>query len=92
MKIKMVETHRGSEDGFNSKRFEKNREYEVADALARQFVRNGWAVPQSAPATLESTLLGLARANVDFDRIFRPQPTRGNAPTNPATLVAKGEL
>ena len=27
-----------------------------------------------------------------FETMFRPQPTRGTAPQNPATLAAKGEL
>jgi len=26
-----------------------------------------------------------------FEKMFRPQPTRGSAPTNPATLLVKGE-
>ncbi len=27
-----------------------------------------------------------------FEKMFRPQPTRGSAPTNPQTLITKGEL
>lgn len=52
-------------------------------------IDEAFIVPAS---TLAETLLsGLAQANVEFDRIFRPQPTRGSAPTNPATLAAKGD-
>lgn len=44
MKIIMFETRRGSEDGFIVRCFEKARCYEVADTLARSFIRRGWAM------------------------------------------------
>jgi len=40
----MLETRRGSEDGFAVLRFEKGRRYEVAESLARAFIRCGWAM------------------------------------------------
>lgn len=43
MLIKMLETHRGSEDGFEVKRYYAGREYEMGDSLARSFIRNKWA-------------------------------------------------
>ena len=33
----------------------------------------------------------LAEVNLLIVNAFRPQPSRGSAPTNPATLLAKGE-
>jgi len=38
MKIKMLETNPGSEDGFTVKDYEAGHEYEVGDALGRAFV------------------------------------------------------
>jgi len=44
MRIAMLETRRGSEDGFVVRRFEQGRIYDVADMLARTFIRAGWAL------------------------------------------------
>jgi hypothetical protein len=49
MWIEMLETHRGSEDGHNQRRFEKNVRYNMADSLARSFLRAGWCIRTSAP-------------------------------------------
>ncbi len=93
MKIKMLETRRGSEDGFAVKRFEKGEEYEVADTLARTFVNQGYAHSTEQPADPRGNILSnLDRLNTDFNRLFRPQPTRGSAPTQPDTLRAPGKL
>lgn len=44
MRIFMLETRRGSEDGHCVRRFEKHGSYDVADMLARAFLRAGWAI------------------------------------------------
>ncbi len=49
------------------------------------------------PLPIESTAAfqvfdAMARATTDFNRTFRPQPTRGMAPTNPDTLDKTGKL
>lgn len=44
MRILMLETRRGSEDGFVVRRFCRGLSYEVADTLARAFIRAEWAV------------------------------------------------
>jgi hypothetical protein len=41
MKIIMLQTRYGSEDGFVVRRFLQNNEYEIADSLAHQFIRSG---------------------------------------------------
>ena len=89
MKIKMTQTRRGSEDGHVVKRFEKGQEYDVADTLARTFLRHGYAQVVDPAGQVLGTL---DRVTSDFNRLFRPQPTRGSAPTNPSTLAAKGDL
>lgn len=93
MRIKVLETRRGCEDGFTIRRYLKGEVYDVAELTACMFLRNGWAfcdLPEDAttPAatTLASVLSDLAHAPADFNRVFRPQPTRGSAPQNPATL------
>lgn len=45
MRIRMLETRHGCEDGFRVRRFEKGKEYEVADTLAKSFLAAGFAVP-----------------------------------------------
>jgi hypothetical protein len=97
MRIKMLETRRGSEDGFTVRRFEEGEQYDVAEGLARQFLKDGWAYNAESEdevggACSDLVFGPLARANSDFNRLFRPQPTRGTGPTNPATLIAKGDL
>lgn len=41
------------------------------------------------PERTEVDVLG--QVTEQLHRIFRPQPTRGSAPANPATLLAKGD-
>lgn len=43
MKIIMLQTRYGSEDGFTVRLFHQNQEYEVADSLGADFVRVGAA-------------------------------------------------
>lgn len=43
MKIKMLKTRQGSEDGFIIHNYVKGNEYDLADTLATHFLRNGWA-------------------------------------------------
>lgn len=45
MKITMLETRRGTEDGYVVRRFDKGEQYEISGFLANQFIRNGWAEP-----------------------------------------------
>jgi hypothetical protein len=40
MRIIMLQTRYGSEDGFVVRRFIKNQEYEIADSLAAYFIRH----------------------------------------------------
>lgn len=49
MLIFMLETRRGSEDGFAVRQFLAGMTYEVADTLARSFLRAGWAIEPSPP-------------------------------------------
>ncbi|MHC5537544.1 hypothetical protein ACYOEI_04855 [Singulisphaera rosea] len=44
MKITMLETRRGTEDGFTVRRFLKGDTYDVTHALAVTFIRQGWAL------------------------------------------------
>jgi hypothetical protein len=41
MKIIMLQTRYGSEDGFAVRLFRKNQEYEIAETLGAHFVRVG---------------------------------------------------
>lgn len=59
MKITMLATRRGSEDGHVVKRFYEGETYEVADTLARSFIANGWAYP--VESSLFETFKGIAK-------------------------------
>ena len=94
MFIKMLETRRVSDDGFVVRQLHAGDVYELRHSTATMIVRNGWGREvegEATPPSFSGVLDTLARANVDFDQVFRPQPTRGSAPSNPATLLAKGE-
>ena len=43
----MLQSRRGSEDGFSVKMYEEGKEYDVADTLARRFIAQGWATEKS---------------------------------------------
>jgi hypothetical protein len=44
MYVRMLQTRRGSEDGFAVRRFYEGCVYDVADTLARIFINARWAV------------------------------------------------
>lgn len=44
MKIKMLQTRKGTEDGFIIKQFDKDKTYDVRENLGRDFIAQGWAV------------------------------------------------
>ena len=98
MFIKMLETRRVCDDGYIVRHLYAGDTYELSHSTGTMIVRNGWGhevevdvVPPVEPSAYASLVENLFRANMDFDRIFRPQPTRGCAPTNPATLAARGD-
>lgn len=43
MLIKMLVTRMGSEDGFVINRYVRDKFYDVADSMAADFIRKGWA-------------------------------------------------
>jgi len=45
MKIRMLETRKGTEDGFVVKKFIAGEDYEVRDHLAKAFLAAGFAIP-----------------------------------------------
>lgn len=45
MRIKMLQTRRGTEDGFSVQQFFKDHEYDVRDNLACAFIAAGFAEP-----------------------------------------------
>ena len=47
MKIIMLQTRYGSEDGFVVRRFLQNHQYEIADSLGAYFIRLGVAKPKT---------------------------------------------
>lgn len=44
MRVKMLETRRGTEDGYTIRKYYRNEEYEMSDSLARAFLAAGFAV------------------------------------------------
>lgn len=44
MRIKMLETRRGTEDGIAVREYRRGEEYELGDMLARAFLAAGFAV------------------------------------------------
>jgi len=52
MKIIMLKTRYGSEDGFAVRLFHQNQEYEVADSLGAYFVRVGVAMNKEKDSRL----------------------------------------
>ena len=91
MHIKMLETRRGSPDGFTVALYHAGSVYDVGDSLGTRFVRDAWATetdaaPRSASEQLGEFLGSLVAAN----GAFRPQPTPGSAAANPVKLISKG--
>ena len=58
MHIFMLETRRGSEDGFVVRRFHKHHRYDVADTLARAFIAAGWAEYCNSNIKMDSRFRG----------------------------------
>lgn len=44
MKIKMLQTRKGTECGFIIKQFNEGKTYDVRENLGRTFVAQGWAI------------------------------------------------
>lgn len=44
MRLRMLETRRGTEDGFTIRLYEAGCEYDIADTLARSFIADGVGV------------------------------------------------
>lgn len=49
MYVRMTQTRRGSEDGFALRCFHAGAYYDIADTLARRFIRAGWAIEIPEP-------------------------------------------
>lgn len=49
MRVRMLETRRGTEDGFVVRRFEQGIVYDLADCLARRFIAAGRAEAMEKP-------------------------------------------
>lgn len=58
MKIRMLSTHRGSEDGFDVRCYEQGHVYDVREGMGCEFLRKGWAV--CAPASIADDMDELA--------------------------------
>lgn len=80
MKVKMLETRRGSEDGHVVRRFVKGETYDVAEMLAVRFLKNGWAY-NVEPEEEEDHL-------TRFFRSLTVEPYGRPVPTNPETQSA----
>jgi hypothetical protein len=51
MLIQMLETRRGSEDGFAVRCFQQGQCYDMADTLARALINAGFAIEPMAPVS-----------------------------------------
>lgn len=70
MKILMVKTARGAEDGANVRTYEEGKEYELGPApgaldLAAVFVREGWAVADGQGPAAAVAAMGQVQAVVE---------------------------
>lgn len=74
MKITMISTRRGSEDGFTTKQYIKGESYDVSRNMGSMFLRNCWAYNNEQIIEEENIL-----------KYFYPSPTRDTVTTNPAT-------
>lgn len=45
MRVRMLETRSGTEDGYTIRRYLADEEYDLADGLARAFLAAGFAMP-----------------------------------------------
>ncbi len=80
---------------INNKEVRMLNGYVVDDSGAAFCTNPVWhevfAKPLERVSLLTETQL-LQRMHDDMRRMFRPQPTRGSAPQNPATLAERGDL
>lgn len=83
----MLETRRGSEDGFVVRRFHKDHHYDIADTLAQAFIRNKSCEPQAAQDQAEINMILRNRLCdsqdlqehpmfIPYDPYLRPDPLR----------------
>ncbi len=81
MRITMMATQRGSEDGWDVKLYRKGKTDALGDMLARYFIRRRFAVQEGCEPVepFESPFA------------FRFPDPEPRVPTKPATYVAKGE-
>lgn len=45
MRVRMLQTRRGTEDGFRVRQYKYGKVYEIKERLARSFIAAGYAVP-----------------------------------------------
>lgn len=64
-RITMLETRRGTEDGFSMQQYKAGEVYEVADNLAAHFCSSGYARWTPDIATLDSMSWDMARTRPD---------------------------
>ncbi len=57
MRVLMLFTRRGSEDGFVVRQFFEGQRYEMADGLARYFIRQRWAVMCTGDEPVDTSAL-----------------------------------
>ena len=77
MRIRMLETRRGTENGFTINRYERDKEYEMGDSLASAFIAAGFAVKVHPP-----------RDNPKKEKLSIPKHHR-HFPRKPPLVVVK---
>ncbi len=73
MKIRMIETRSGSQDGINVNTYEAGKSYDLTERLAGVFIDNGWAVEDKAMDNAPETK---AEAPKESSRPRKKTPTR----------------
>lgn len=51
MRVRMLQTRRGTEDGFTIRQYMQDVEYDMGDGLAYAFIAAGFAMKCSGPGT-----------------------------------------
>jgi hypothetical protein len=106
MLVKMMQTRRGSEDGFLLKLYEEGRVYDMAHTLACRFINQGWAFNAEPSTSNEAIDEAMGQVNSALRKLDETQKQLATCvdglitalrvqparPTNPATLVAIGKL
>jgi len=44
MRVRMLQTRRGTEDGFVVRLYQAGRDYHITDYLAKRFIASGYAI------------------------------------------------